>query len=97
MMRFKYLYIMTRARIDYLNLSNLSRGINRDIVIDSWEYHHSISFEYIWALFPTLVILSIIGPSFILLFSSLSFNDAFLSVKVIGHHGIDLMNYHQTI
>jgi len=82
---FKYLYIMTRAHVDYINLSNFSRGVNRDIVIDSWEYHHSISFEYIWALFPTLVILSIIGPSFILLFSSLNFNDAFLSVKVIGH------------
>lgn len=82
---FKYLYIMTRSRLDYLNLYNLSRGVNRDIVIDSWTYHHSISFEYIWALFPTLVILSIIGPSFILLFSSLNFNDAFLSVKVIGH------------
>lgn len=82
---FKYLYIITRARFDFLNLSNLSRGVNRDIIIDSWEYHHSISFEYIWALFPTLVILSIIGPSFILLFSSFSFNDAYLTVKVIGH------------
>lgn len=82
---FKYLYTMTRSRQDFLNLSNLSRGINRDIIMASWEYHHSISFEYIWALFPTLVILSIIGPSFILLYSSLSFNDAFLSIKVIGH------------
>jgi cytochrome c oxidase subunit 2 len=82
---FKYLYTIIKGRNDYLNLSNLSSGINRDIVIHSWEYHHSMSFEYIWALFPTIVILSIVGPSFILLYSSVSCNDAFFTVKVIGH------------
>jgi cytochrome c oxidase subunit 2 len=44
-----------------------------------------MSFEYIWALFPTIVILSIVGPSFILLYSSVSYNDSFFTVKVIGH------------
>lgn len=74
-----------KSRKTYFNLSNLTYSINRDIVIHSWEYHHSMSFEYIWALFPTIVILSIVGPSFILLYSSVSYNDSFFTVKVIGH------------
>lgn len=82
---FKYLYTILKSRKNYLNLSNLTYSINRDIVIHSWEYHHSMSFEYIWALFPTIVILSIVGPSFILLYSSVSYNDSFFTVKVIGH------------
>lgn len=82
---FQYLYTMIKTRKNYFNLSNLTYSINRDIIIHSWEYHHSMSFEYIWALFPTIVILSIVGPSFILLYSSVSYNDSFFTVKVIGH------------
>jgi len=52
------------------NLGNDEYLVHLDVITNSWDYIHSMSYEYIWALFPTIVISLIIGPSFVLLYSS---------------------------
>lgn len=66
--------------------------ILRDTFFESQNFKHSTSFEFIWALFPTAIILSILVPSLYLLYSLDEDLDPKLTIKVIGHHDIDLMN-----
>lgn len=52
------------------SVSNDPYSIHYDILTDALNYIHSMSYEYIWALFPTQVISLIVGPSFLLLYTS---------------------------
>lgn len=79
-----YLSILDKVNNFYLN-SNIKRRINRDILMHALEFKHATSFEYIWSLFPTIIIILIIGPSYRLLYSGSSYKDSTLTVKVIGH------------
>lgn len=57
----------------------------RDTFFESQDFKHSTSFEFIWALFPTSIILSILVPSLYLLYSLDEDLDPKLTIKVIGH------------
>lgn len=60
-------------------------SILRDTFFESQDFKHSTSFEFIWALFPTSIILSILVPSLYLLYSLDEDLDPKLTIKVIGH------------
>lgn len=49
-------------------------------------------FELVWAAYPTIIISHILVPSLYLLYSLDDEIDPDLSIKVIGHHGIDPMS-----
>lgn len=64
----------------------------RDTFFLSQDFKHSLAFEFIWAIFPTVIILCILVPSLYLLYSLDEDLDPKLTIKVIGHHDIDPMN-----
>lgn len=59
--------------------------ILRDSFFESLDFKHSLSFEFIWAIFPTTIILFILVPSLYLLYSLDEDLDPQLTIKVIGH------------
>jgi hypothetical protein len=67
-------------------------SIVRDTFFLSQDFKHSLTFEFIWAIFPTVIILCILVPSLYLLYSLDEDLDPKLTIKVIGHHDIDLMS-----
>lgn len=56
-----------------------------DTLFESFDFKHSLSFEFIWALFPTAIIISILIPSLYLLYSLDEDLDPKLTIKVIGN------------
>lgn len=60
-------------------------SILRDTFFEAQNFKHSLSFEFIWAIFPTAIILSILVPSLYLLYSLDEDLDPKLTIKVIGH------------
>lgn len=65
------------------NLANI-RSSNSDIFSLN-QFKHSGIFEAIWAAFPTIIIISILIPSLILLYSFEDILNPKISVKVIGN------------
>lgn len=80
------------------NLNNTENNLNnnnfilRDTLFQSQDFKHSITFEFLWAFFPTVIIISILIPSLYLLYSLDEDLDPKLTIKVVGHHGIDPMS-----
>lgn len=64
----------------------------RDVLFESQDFRHSFTFELVWAIFPTLIILSILIPSLYLLYSLDEDLDPRYTIKVIGNHDTDHMN-----
>jgi len=56
-----------------------------DTFFESQDFKHSLKFEFIWAVFPTIIILCILVPSLYLLYSLDEDLDPKLTIKVIGH------------
>jgi cytochrome c oxidase subunit 2 len=56
-----------------------------DTLFESVDFKHSLSFEFIWALFPTVIIISILVPSLYLLYSLDEDLDPKFTIKVIGN------------
>lgn len=79
--------IIPQSTINFTNDS-----IFRDTFFEAQDFKHSFKFEIIWAIFPTIIIISILIPSLYLLYSLDEDLDPKLTIKVIGHHDIDLMN-----
>lgn len=59
--------------------------ILRDTFFESQDFKHSMTFEFIWAVFPTTIILALLVPSLYLLYSLDDTLDPQFTVKVIGH------------
>jgi len=59
--------------------------ILRDTFFENQEFVHSFSFEMVWVIFPTSIIISILIPSLYLLYSLDDDLDPVLTIKVIGH------------
>lgn len=68
-----YSYTLANVRSNYLDIFSLN------------QFKHSGIFEAIWAAFPTIIIISILIPSLILLYSFEDILNPKLSVKVIGN------------
>jgi len=49
------------------------------------KFNHSTAFEFVWAAFPTTIIILILVPSMLLLYSLDEDLDPKLTIKVIGH------------
>jgi len=49
------------------------------------KFKHSTAFEFVWAIFPTMIILLILVPSMLLLYSLDEDLDPKLTIKVVGH------------
>ena len=64
---------------------NDSDSILSDVFFESQDFKHSTLFEFIWAFFPTYIILSILVPSLYLLYSLDEDLDPAFTIKVIGH------------
>lgn len=60
-------------------------SVLRDTFFESQDFKHSLTFEFIWAIFPTAIILCILVPSLYLLYSLDEDLDPKLTIKVIGH------------
>lgn len=67
-------------------------SIFRDTFFEAQDFKHSFKFEVVWAIFPTIIIISILIPSLYLLYSLDEDLDPKLTIKVIGHHDIGHMN-----
>jgi len=57
----------------------------RDVLFESQEFRHSFIFELIWAIFPTIIIFSILVPSLYLLYSLDEDLDPQYTIKIIGN------------
>lgn len=66
--------------------------VKHDVFLKSQEFNHGLTFEYVWAILPSFIIICILAPSLYLIFTSEEDLDPKLTIKVIGHHDIDLMN-----
>jgi heme/copper-type cytochrome/quinol oxidase subunit 2 len=60
-------------------------SILRDVLFESQDFRHSFMFEIVWAVFPTIIILSILVPSLYLLYSLDEDLDPRYTIKVIGN------------
>lgn len=49
------------------------------------KFKHSLFFEFTWAIFPSVIILLILIPSMLLLYSLDEELDPAFSVRVVGH------------
>jgi len=65
--------------------SSYNYNILSDTLFESFDFKHSLSFEIIWALFPTSIIVSILIPSLYLLYSLDEDLDPKFTIKVIGN------------
>jgi hypothetical protein len=63
-----------------------------DTFFEAQDFKHSFKFEIIWAIFPTVIIISILIPSLYLLYSLDEELDPKLTIKIIGHHDTGHMN-----
>lgn len=70
--------------LNYSNWLIQIRSISSDI-FNLNQFKHSGIFEAVWAAFPTIIIISILIPSLILLYSFEDILNPALSVKVIGN------------
>ena len=67
------------------NNVNVEDTILRDTFLEAHEFKHSTAFEFVWAFFPSVIIISILIPSLYLLYSLDEDLDPKLVIKVIGH------------
>lgn len=97
----KYLYNITPNAYYYYNFSkkwqknyNIHNVINYTIfnirnkyneILFINNFKHSGLFESVWAIFPSLIIISILIPSLILLYSFEDILNPYISIKVIGN------------
>jgi len=56
-----------------------------DNILNMLKFRHSINLEYIFGIFPTIIITLIIIPSMYLLYSNETDLNPALTIKVIGH------------
>jgi hypothetical protein len=56
-----------------------------DSVLSNLQFKHSINLEYVFGLFPTVIIGFIIVPSMYLLYSNETDINPCITIKVIGH------------
>ena len=64
---------------------NIEETVLRDTFLEAHEFKHSTAFEFVWAFFPSVIIISILVPSLYLLYSLDEDLDPKLVIKVIGH------------
>jgi len=76
-----------QIKINTVSNSNITQNFHilPDTLFESQDFKHSLSFEFIWALFPTSIIISILVPSLYLLYSLDEDLDPKLTIKVIGN------------
>jgi hypothetical protein len=83
------LSLVTNSHIKLSPVVKSGRTNNYNILLDtlfeSFDFKHSLSFEFIWALFPTTIIVSILVPSLYLLYSLDEDLDPKFTIKVIGN------------
>jgi hypothetical protein len=60
-------------------------SIIADTFFEAQDFKHSVTFELIWGIFPTLIVMSILVPSLYLLYALDEDLDPKLTIKVIGH------------
>lgn len=93
---FNYIYMILRFTQSE-TISNDPYSIHYDVITDALNYIHSMSYEYIWALFPTQVISLIVGPSFLLLYTSSIVDEVPMGiVNVVAYQwywSYELVNY----
>lgn len=80
-------YYLNNKNINNITLNYIIinlRSLYKDIFLTN-QFKHSGIFEVIWAIFPTFVIICILIPSLILLYSFEDILSPKLSVKVIGN------------
>lgn len=85
--------LVTEKYLDYLLFSqttptyyfydNEFPGSNSFLTVQ--KFKHSTAFEFVWATFPTAIILLILVPSMLLLYSLDEDLDPKLTIKVVGH------------
>jgi hypothetical protein len=56
-----------------------------DSILSTLKFQHSINLEYVFGLFPTVIISLIIVPSMYLLYSNESDIHPCITVKIVGH------------
>lgn len=85
----KVLSLVMSSRIKISPVIKSGKTNNYNILLDtlfeSFDFKHSLSFEFIWALFPTAIIVSILVPSLYLLYSLDEDLDPKFTIKVIGN------------
>jgi len=84
-----YENIILQRFISYYLFSKTSNGLffyeGYDKPLNTLRYKHSINLEYVFGMFPTIIIGLIIVPSMYLLYSNESDINPCLTVKIIGH------------
>lgn len=85
--------LITEKYLDYLLFNHTTQtyyyydeefpGANSFLTVQ--KFKHSTAFEFIWATFPTTIILLILVPSMLLLYSLDEDLDPKLTIKVVGH------------
>lgn len=78
-------YTRTFKNYEYNSNVNVEEFILSDTLFESQGFKHSTAFEFVWALFPSVIIISILIPSLYLLYSLDEDLDPKLTIKVIGH------------
>ena len=63
-----------------------------DSVLSNLKFKHSINLEYVFGMFPTVIIGFIIVPSMYLLYSNETDINPCITIKIIGHHDIEVMS-----
>ena len=88
----KFVNINQKFQEKYLQYRLFTYSINaryfyngKKSMLHIFKYNHSLYLEYIFAFFPTAIILWILIPSFYLLYSLDDESYPYLTVKVIGH------------
>jgi len=81
------LLVSPKVRLSPVIKSGKSTNYNilLDTLFESVDFKHSLSFEFVWALFPTTIIISILVPSLYLLYSLDEDLDPKFTIKVIGN------------
>lgn len=85
--------LITEKYLDYLLFNHITPtyyyydeefpGANSFLTVQ--KFKHSTAFEFVWATFPTTIILLILVPSMLLLYSLDEDLDPKLTIKVVGH------------
>lgn len=85
--------ILKEKYLDYLLFERITTAyyyydeefLNVNSFLTVQKFRHSTVFEFVWATFPTTIILMILVPSMLLLYSLDEDLDPKLTIKVIGH------------
>jgi len=85
--------LVTEKYLDYLLFSSTTTGyyfydeefLGANSFLTVQKFKHSTAFEFVWATFPTTIILFILVPSMLLLYSLDEELDPKLTIKVVGH------------